>query len=646
MVASARGQMTDVLTYHNDIGRTGATLHEEILSPSNVNTNHFGKLWVLAADGKVDAQPLYTAGVMIPGVGERNLLIVATENDTVYGFDADRTNILWRVSMLGNGERPSDSRNCGQVSPIIGITSTPVIDRELGPNGTVFLIAMSTDGTHYFHRLHALDLATGADRLTPVTVVASYPGTGDGSSGGVVVFNPAQYKERPGLLLINGTIYTTWGSHCDSRPYTGWIMAYDEQTLAQVSLLNIAPNGNEGGIWMSGGAPAADAEGNVYYLAGNGSFDTTLTTNGFPSRGDFGNAFTKLSTTNRTLAVADYFATFQTPTQNSQDLDLGSGGALVLPDMLDAQGATRHLAVGAGKDANLYLVDRQNMGKFNPANDNAIYQKLSGGLPGGVYSSPAYFNGVLYYGPVGHSLLAFPFQSARLSSASSHSAQSFAYPGSTPSISANGTNNGIVWAVENVAAAAVLHAYSPTNLAVELYNSNQASSRDHFGGGNKFITPLIASARVYVGTPNGVGVLGLLDQTTLTPLQAWRDNYFANPSNVGAGANAADPADDGVPNLVKYALGLDPYTPANSAQSVSGTLTLSNGQAFATLTVNRTARAPDVSYVVELSTDLKTWLSGSGNLTTVTDSPTELVVRDNSPLGTTARFLRLRVTSP
>jgi hypothetical protein len=644
-VGLARAQMTDVLTYHNDIARTGATLHEEILSPANVSTNHFGKLWVLPTDGKVDAEPLYAAGVAIPSLGERNLLVVATENDTVYGFDADSTNLFWKKSMLGSGERPSDSRSCNQVTPTIGITSTPVIDRNLGSNGTVFLIAMSTDGTHYFHRLHALDLATGLDRLPAVTVAANYPGTGAGSSGGTAVFNPAQYKERPGLLLMNGTIYTTWGSHCDIAPYTGWIMAFDEQSLAQVAVLNITPNGSDGGIWMSGGAPAGDSQGNIYFLDGNGTLDATFTTNGFPSRGDYGNGFIKLSTTNRVLAVADYFATYQSPAQNSQDLDLGSGGPLLLPDMPDAQGATRSLAVGAGKDSNLYLVDRDNMGKFNPANDNAVYQKLTGALSGGVFSSPAYFNGTLYYGHVGGSILAFPFTAARLTSPSSHTPQSFEYPGATPSISANGTNNGIVWAVENVSAA-VLRAYSATNLGLELYDSNQAGTRDQFGGGNKFITPTIASARLYVGTTSGVGVLGLRDQATLTPLQIWRDNHFANPSNVGAGANGFDPAGDGVPNLIKYALGLDPFTNAVPSQFLEGTLTRTNGQVYPTLTVRRAAKAPDITYLVEVSSDLQTWLSGPAYLTTLADTPTQLAVRDNAPLGATPRFLRFRVTVP
>src|SRR5690349_11259342 len=245
--------MTDVLTYHNDNGRTGQTLHEAILTVANVNSTHFGKLRVLPTDGKVDAQPLYAAGVSIPGRGLHNLLFVATEHDTVYAFDADGTDIFWQVSMLTNNEVPSDSRNCDQVVPEIGITATPAIDRGLGPNGTMFVVAMSTDGSgHYFQRLHALDLATGADRLPPATVAATYPGTGDNSSNGVVVFDPAQYKERPGLLLLNGVVYTAWSSHCDFEPYTGWIMSYDERTLAQVSVLNITPNGGEGAIWMSG----------------------------------------------------------------------------------------------------------------------------------------------------------------------------------------------------------------------------------------------------------------------------------------------------------------------------------------------------------------------------------------------------------
>jgi hypothetical protein len=642
----ARAQMTDVLTYHNDNARTGQALHEEVLNPANINTNHFGKLWVLATDGKVDAQPLYAAGVSIPGKGERNVLVVATEHDSVYAFDADATNILWRVSLLGTGETPSDNRGCTQVTPEIGVTATPVIDRQLGSNGTVFVVAMSKTGSTYFQRVHALDLATGTDRVAPVTVTASYPGTGDNSSGGNVIFDPAKYKERPGLLLLNGVIYTAWSSHCDIRPYTGWIMGYTEQTLAQTNVLNVTPNGNEGAIWMAGDGLAADAGANIYFLDANGLFDTTLNASGFPTNGNYGNAFIKLTTTSNTLAVADYFNMSNAVAENSSDEDLGSGGELLLPDMLDAQNNTRQLAVGAGKDQIIYLVDRTNMGKFSPST-NAIYQQVNGVLAGQVFSTPAYFNGTLYYGAVGDHIKALPFQSAQLAAVSSQTPGTFAFPGATPGISANGTSNGIVWAAENNSPA-VLHAYNATNLANELYNSNQApGSRDHFGIGNKFITPTIASAHVYVGTTTGVGVFGLLDQSTLTPLQTWRANHFSNPSNVGAGADTANPAGDGVPNLIKYALGLDPYTPASASQLPTGSIQPDSGQSYLTLTANPVAQAPDVTYAVEVSGDLQTWTSGPPFTVTLTNTATQLIVRDNIPFGSAImRFIHLRVSDP
>ena len=341
-------------------------------------------------------------------------------------------------------------------------------------------------------------------------------------------------------------MYTTWASHCDIRPYTGWIIGYDEHTLAQTSILNITPNGNEAAIWMSGGGLAVDTASNIYFLAGNGTFETALDLNGFPDLGDYGNCVMKLSTVSNRLAVADYFTMSNTLSESAADTDFGSGGSLVLPDMMDAQGHTRRLAVGAGKDGNIYLMDRTNMGKFNPGNDNAIYQELDGALPDGIWSMPAYFNSTPYYGSVGYHLQAFPFQNARLNAASSQTAISFAYPGTTPSVSANGTSNAIVWATENTSPA-ILHAYAAANLGVEYYNSSQAAgSRDNFGNGNKFITPTIASARVYVGTTSGVGVFGLLDQSTLTPLEVWRNSNFGNPSNVGEGADNASPAGDGV----------------------------------------------------------------------------------------------------
>jgi outer membrane protein assembly factor BamB len=472
-----------------------------------VNSTSFGLLFTIPVDGKVDAQPLY-----VSSVASHNLVIVATEHGSIYAFDADAGTQIWH-NAVSPGESPSDDHGCSQVTPEIGITSTPVIDRSAGPNGTVFVVAMSKGGSGaYFQRLHALDLSTGLDLPgSPKVVQATFPGAGDNSNGTNVVFDPAQYKERASLLLLNGVVYTAWSSHCDFRPYTGWIIGYDEKTLAQTSVLNVTPNGNEGSFWGAGAGPAADSSGNIIALQANGTFDSSLNAQGFPAQGDFGNSFLKISTTNRQLAVADYFAPSNVQSENSVDEDLGSGGALVLPDLTDSSGKTRHLAVGAGKDAHIYVADRDNMGKFNAANNSALYQDINGSLGGTVFSMPAYFNGAIYYGAVGDTLKAFPVTSARVTAtASSHSTGSFGYPGTTPSISSNGATNGIVWAAEN-AGTAVLHAYDATDLSHELYNSNQAAGgRDHFGAGNKFITPTIAHGKVYVGTTNGVGVFGLL----------------------------------------------------------------------------------------------------------------------------------------
>src|SRR5271157_2429407 len=505
----------DVLTYHNDNARSGLNPAESILTPANVNSTQFGLLFTVSVDGLVDAQPLYASGVVLPNQAVHDVLIVATEHDSVFAFDAVDGALLWQASAVSAGETTSDNRGCSFITPEIGITSTPVIDRSSGPHGTVYVVAMSKDASGNYHqRLHALDLTTGSEEFGgPMEIQAQYPGTGANSSNGYVIFDPAQYMERPGLLLLNGVIYTAWSSHCDFPPYTGWLIGYDEHTLAQTTVLNITPNGSEGAIWQSGGGLAADSDGYIYFLDANGTFDTTLNAQGFPSQGDYANAFMKLSTAGGGLSVADYFTMWNTVYESDIDQDLGSGGAMVLPDMIDAQGNSRQLAVGAGKDGSIYLVDRNNMGKFNPNSDN-IYQELDGAFSSGEWGSPAYFNGTLYYGGIFNYLRAFQFSSARLSSPTSWSAVVFTYPGATPSVSANGTQNGIVWATENTSPA-VLHAYDPTNLANELYNTNQApNQRDQFGNGNKFIAPMISHGRVYVGTTTGVGVFGLLPAGT------------------------------------------------------------------------------------------------------------------------------------
>jgi Immunoglobulin I-set domain len=510
LTVTAATSTTDVLTYHNDNSRSGQNLTESVLTPTVVNSTQFGLLRVLTADGSVDGQPLIASGLSVNGA-LHNVVYIVTENDSVYSYDADTGAALSHVSVLGSGETPSDTRGCGQVSPQIGITSTPVIDRSSGAHGTLYVVAMSKDaGGNYYQRLHALDLVTLAELShSPVVIQATYPGTGNNSVG-TTSFDPAQYKERAGLLLVNGTVYTAWASHCDHSPYNGWIIGYDQSTLTQTQVLNVTPNGTEGALWSSGGGMAADSTGNIFALVANGTFDTTLDSGGFPLQGDYGNAFVKLSTSS-SLQVTDYFDMDNTVAESNGDVDLGSGGLMLLPDLTDSGGVVRQLAVGAGKDAHLYVVNRANMGKFSMSN-NAIWEDMPGALPGGVWSTPAYFQNTVYYGDVGSSLKAFGVQQALLGTTpTSQTGMSFSYPGTSPSVSANGSSNGIVWAVEN-SSPAVLHAFAAANLATELYNSNQAANgRDQFGAGNKYMTPTIANGKVYVGTPSGVAVFGLLN---------------------------------------------------------------------------------------------------------------------------------------
>jgi len=503
---------TDVVTYKNDLARTGQNLRESRLTLANVNSGSFGKLRFLGTDGKVDAQPLYLSALSVGGAAH-NVLFVATENGSVYAFDADSGATLWKVSLLGPGESPSDSRGCSQVVPVIGVTSTPVIDRNAGPHGAMYVVAMSNGGS-YHQRLHALDVTTGAELFGgPTEIAATFSAVG----GATINFDPAQYTERASLLLTHGTIYTTWTSHCDFAPYTGWIIAFSQTTLKRTAVYNVAGNGTGTGyasagpaIWMSGGGPAADAAGNVYLLTGNGAFETALNSQGFPVRGDYGNSFVKLAGGSTPLAVADYFTMSNEIAESQADEDLGSGGAMLLPDLTDSGGTVRHLVVGAGKDGNLYVVNRDSMGKFS-ASGNNIWQQLSGALSGGIRGTPAWFDGAVYYGPTSGHLLAFPVSAARLAAQpSSQTLTAFEYPGTAPAVSANGTADGIVWAHQN-SNPAVLHAYDAANLAHELYNSAQAANgRDQFGAGNKFITPTVTDGKVFVGTQSGVAVFGLL----------------------------------------------------------------------------------------------------------------------------------------
>jgi hypothetical protein len=508
----------DVITFKNDTSRTGQYVAETTLTPANVNSTTFGLLGVMAVDGVVDAQPLYLGALPVGGANH-NVLFVATEHDSVYAFDADTRATLWHVSLLASGEKPSDDFGCDTIIGEIGITSTPVIDRTAGPNGTLYVVSMSIDQSSNFHqRLHALDVTTGGELLNgPVDIAASYT-----NAAGTTTFDPSRYNERAALLLTGGTIYTTWSSHCDLAPYGGWIIAFNQSNLLQSGALNFGPGSSTNcpsgncpstvgpAVWMSGSGPSVDAAGNVYLLTANGPFETILNVEGFPSGGDYGNAFLKIATSGGTLSVADYFTMWNVTAETTQDLDLGSGGQLLLPDLTDSKGIVRHLLVGAGKDGNIYVVSRDGMGGYLPHSNN-IWQEIDGVLPNGIWGSPAYFNSTLYYGPKKGSLLSFSMSNGLLSTSStSQSGTVFGYPGTSPVVSANGTSNAIVWAHET-ATPAVLHAYGAANLANELYNSNQATgSRDHFGVANTFIVPVVTNGKVFVGTQSAVAEFGLL----------------------------------------------------------------------------------------------------------------------------------------
>ncbi|HEX8764327.1 MAG TPA: hypothetical protein VF740_04165 [Candidatus Acidoferrum sp.] len=497
---------TDVITYHYDNQRTGQNSKETTLTTSNVNSTTFGKIGEFSVDGQIDGQALFLSQLAIPGQGNKDVLYVATENDTVYAVDGqsisgNTATVLWKTSVLSSGESAATSLPCGNIFPK-GITATPVIDRS---RNAIYVEAMSQDSSgNIIHRLHALNLTNGNELFGgPTTITATSPGTGGNSIGGVVTFLPSVQHERAALLESGNIIHTAWsGMYGDCGEYSAWVMAYDAGTLKLTSAIDLVPDNHGGGMWMGGGGPAADASGNVYVISGNGFGDTPGT------NGSFGNSFVRL-TTSGGLKVGDYFTPFNTLSEDNADADFGSAGPLLLPDLTDASGTTRHLAVGAGKDGNLYVLNRDNLGQFNSANNN-VYQQFT--LSSGEnHSSPVFFNNTVYVGPTNSALKAFPVSNAKLAtSPSSQSAHIFGGNGTIASISANGNAQGIVWALDW--SAGTLFAYDSTDLTKELYDSNQAASnRDHFSPvGGHFITPMVVNGRVYIGTKSSVAVFGLL----------------------------------------------------------------------------------------------------------------------------------------
>jgi uncharacterized protein (TIGR03437 family) len=501
----------NVLTYQYDNTRAGGNVSEYSLTKTNVSAKTFGKLFVFPVDGYVYGQPLYLANVAVSGKGTHNVVFVATEHDSVYAFDADsntgaNSSPLWQTSFLnaagGVNSVPYGDTGCTQIEPEIGITGTPAIDPA---TNTMYLVAMTKEGSgnalSYVQRLHALDVTTGAERPgSPVVIQATYPGTGEG--GTTLTFEPKNYKQRPGLLLLNGTVYTAWSSHCDIGAYHGWLMGYDAESLKQVSVYNDTPNGNRGSFWSGGAAPAADSAGNIFAVSGNGTFDAAGGTVAGP---DLGESYIRFSSASG-LSVADFFTPFNFDSLNNSDADTGSASIALIGNEAGST-AHPHLMAGAGKEGRIYLLDRDNLGKLSSGSDSQIVQSLPGAI-GGLFGNPAYFNKTLYFCGSGDNLKAFSISGAQMSSSAvSQSSAKFGFPGCVPTISANGTSNGIAWVIDPGGA---LRAYDASNLSSELYDSTQNTARDALGSAVKYSVPMVANGKVYGATQNSLAVYGLL----------------------------------------------------------------------------------------------------------------------------------------
>jgi hypothetical protein len=511
--------LTAVITYHNDNARTGQYIHETVLTPANVNPARFGKLYSYPLDGYVYAQPLYMPQVAIPGNGIHNVVVVATEHDSVYAFDADSSSAtpLWRVNFLNPDAgittlTPADV-NASDIVPEIGITSTPVIDVS---SNTIYVVAATKENGAFYHRLHALDLASGAEKFGgPQPIQATYPGAARESSGGVLAFDSRFHLQRAALLLDQGRLYVAFASYGDFGAYHGWVIAYDATTLKQTGSWVTTPNGYQGGIWMSGCGISADADGNLYLSVANGPFDAFGERPGV----DVSDSVVKLKPGPRGPSLLDYFTPFNQARMARDDLDLGSAGVVLLPDQ---PGSHPHLAVTSGKNGHIYVLNRDALGGYRTGGNRnpQLVQEISGLRE--QMGTPAYWNGYVYFGSgvssLKDSIRAFPIHNGMLSHPAVSQTQAiYSVTRNTVSVSANGNRNGIVWAVQTDGyytstppGAAVLRAYDASNLGRELYNSNQRLARDNPGPASKFTVPTIANGKVFVGTANQLSVYGLL----------------------------------------------------------------------------------------------------------------------------------------
>jgi hypothetical protein len=578
----------NVTTYHNDNSRTGEFTQETALTPANVSSGQFGKVFTTAVDGWVYAQPLYLSNVSIGG-STHNVLYVATQNDTLFAIDADNGAIYWQFSLIpANGVPVSSSAdlNCTDLVPELGITGTPVIDPT---TGTIYLVAKSKVGTSFYQYLHAIDVSTGAEKFGgPVNIHATFPGSASDGNGTTLTFNALLENQRAALLLENGHVVIGWGSHCDNNPWHGWVMSYSASTLSQEAVYNTSPNGYGNGVWMAGNGLAADPSGNIYFATGNGTWNGTT---------DIGDSLIKLGPpSGGVFPVVDYFTPYNQASLESNDLDLASGGLMLLPALPSGQ----ELIAEMSKPGEMYLVDRNNMGGYcinaTPActtSNPQIVQDVPN-FTVGVWGSPAYWNGTVYWGSANWSGVHSPLQafslnaggSGKLSTTpTSQTSLAFAVPAPIPSVSANGTADGILWGLDNSSFkkscvgssnCQVLYAYDATDLATLLYTSSQAANaHDVPGGAVKYVTPIIANGKVYVGSQYAVSGFGLITATvTMGP----PPGNFPTPQTVMLS--------DSTPGAVIHYT-TDGSMPTTSSATYSGPLQVST-----TTSINAIAVAP------------------------------------------------------
>jgi hypothetical protein len=620
-----------VLTSRADISRSGANTNETLLTPTNVSKNSFGRLFSFPVDYVVMAQPLYMPNVNIPGQGTHNVVYVVTEMDSVYAIDADNGAQLWYASMLNGGTTASGTYlPCGNGPGFTqeGITSTPVIDPA---TNTMYLVAKTLLNTTVRHHLHALDITTGAEQQgSPVLITA----TSTSNKGHVTVFNSKHQKNRPGLLLLNGVLYLGFGSNYCNDGNSGWVLSYDATSLSQLAVFNTSPDYGLASIWQAGVGLAADTDGNIFVEtaeAGGNGFDV-------PNGGQtYCNSVLKLSPT---LTVADYFTPWSVAYLNTHDFDLSSTGALVLPDQ---DGPYPHELIASGKQGIVYVLNRDNLGMFS-ANDSQVLQEVAlkpGTTHDVLFGSPAYWNNTVYFAPNASPLMAFPLSGGLLGTPRK-TAASYAGGGHSPSVSANGTSNGVLWVITDR-----LLAFDAISLKL-LYTTNQAPhGRDTLPPVGHFVTQTVANGKVYVGTQHSLEAYGLFHLVTVTggnaqtatvatalsaPIKVHAANPYTGQPEVGATVNFSDGGKGGSFNPASAVT--NSYGNASTIYTVpqkAGTYTLTiSGAGFGSVTTTATATPGAATRIIAWGGAKQTGAAGS-NLANAIIAQAEDTYRNGVP---------------